>query len=174
MTGRQLPQSRRLHKLTDMATETERKFLVNLAAWHRTGKPEGKHYRQGYLLIADDRAIRIRLAGDKAYVTIKSSAKGISRKEYEYEIPFADGKEILQDFKLPETEKIRYRIPAGELTWEVDEFLGANTGLVIAEIELEQEDQPFEKPDWLGKEVTEDERYANSSLAISSYTKWQA
>lgn len=150
-----------------MGVEIERKFLVNKKLWEALEKPEGKHYRQGYLQNGKDRVVRIRIAEDQGYITIKGAAEGISRLEYEYEIPKSDAQEMLDRFKPEGTEKIRYRIPMGNgLVWEVDEFLGENQGLIIAEIELESEDQQFSHPEWLDKEVTEDSRYSNSSLAL--------
>ncbi|TCD01209.1 CYTH domain-containing protein [Pedobacter psychroterrae] len=150
-----------------MGIEIERKFLVKMDLWQALEKPEGKHYRQGYLLNKEDRVVRIRIAGDQGFITIKGAGDGISRIEYEYEIPKSDAEEMLERFQPEGIEKIRYRIPEGSgLVWELDEFLGANQGLVLAEIELSSQDQRFTKPDWLGQEVSEDERYSNSSLAL--------
>jgi adenylate cyclase len=151
-----------------MGVEIERKFLVNKELWQSLLKPEGKHYRQGYLLNSNDRVVRVRIAGEQGFLTIKGAAEGISRLEYEYEIPKSDAEEMLERFQPEGTEKIRYRIPEDSgLTWEVDQFLGANEGLVVAEIELKSEDQLFSKPEWLDQEVTHDERYSNSSLALN-------
>ena len=150
-----------------MGVEIERKFLVKKELWQALEKPEGTHYRQGYLMNMHDRVLRIRIAGDQGFITIKGAAEGISRLEYEYQIPKADAEEMLDKFKPEGTEKIRYRIPEGNgAVWEVDEFLGANKGLIVAEIELNSEDQQFLRPEWLDKEVTSDERYANSNLAL--------
>lgn len=150
-----------------MGIEIERKFLVNKKLWKALDKPEGKHYRQGYLLNGKEQIVRIRIAGDQGFITIKGAGEGISRLEYEYEIPKSDAQEMLDRFKPEGTEKIRYRIPEGNgLVWEVDEFLGDNQGLIVAEIELDAEEQLFAHPDWLDKEVTEDPRYSNSSLAL--------
>jgi CYTH domain-containing protein len=153
-----------------MGIEIERKFLVNKEVWNAFMKPEGKYYRQGYLLNGKERVVRVRIAGDQAFLTIKGAADGISRLEYEYEIPKADAQEMLDKFKPEGTEKIRYRIPEGSgLVWEVDEFLGDNEGLVIAEIELATEEQLFSRPDWVGQEVTHDERYYNAILAFRPF-----
>jgi len=153
-----------------MGIEIERKFLVKKEIWQSLEKPEGKHYRQGYLLNGEDRVVRIRIAGDQGFITIKGAAEGISRMEYEYEIPKEDALEMLDKFQPEGTEKIRYRIPEGSgLTWEVDDFLGANAGLIVAEIELTSEDQPFNRPNWLDKEVTYDERFSNSNLALRPF-----
>ena len=131
-----------------MGVEIERKFLVRKDLWQTLDKPEGKHYRQGYLMNSEDRVVRVRIAGDQGFLTIKGAAEGISRLEYEYEIPKSDAEEMLDRFRPEGTEKIRYRIPeASGLVWEVDEFLGANEGLIVAEIELVSEDQPFVSPD---------------------------
>ncbi|MBE9600722.1 CYTH domain-containing protein [Pedobacter sp. MC2016-24] len=150
-----------------MGVEIERKFLVDKKLWYALDKPDGKHYRQGYLLNGEDRVVRIRVAGDQGFITVKGAGEAITRLEYEYEIPKSDVQEMLYRFKPEGTEKIRYRIPEDSgLVWEVDEFLGANQGLIVAEIELNFEDQQFSRPDWLGREVTEDDRYSNSSLAL--------
>jgi adenylate cyclase len=147
-----------------MATETERKFLV-------TG--EFRHYstreiriRQFYLSIDPDKTIRIRIADDKAYITIKGRSKGnsISRSEWEFTVPVKDAEEMTA-LSLPgNIEKTRYLIPAGKHTFEVDVFHGKNEGLVIAEIELSSEDELFEKPEWLGEEVTGNPAYYNANL----------
>jgi adenylate cyclase len=156
-----------------MGLEIERKFLVDYDAWHKLDKPAGTHYRQGYILSDDSRTVRIRVAGDHSYITLKGSAiSSMSHSEYEYEIPVPDGEEILAAFAKNGTEKIRYRIPLGGFTWEVDEFLGDNQGLIVAEIELKTEQDKFEKPAWVTSEVTDDGRYANSSLAVRPYSGW--
>lgn len=153
-----------------MGIEIERKFLVKKEVWNALQKPDGKYYRQGYLLNGKDRVVRVRIAGDRGFITIKGAAEGISRLEYEYEIPKLDAQEMLDRFQPEGTEKTRYRIPEGSgLTWEVDEFLGANDGLIVAEIELSSEEQVFARPEWLGVEVTHDERYYNASLALQPF-----
>jgi len=156
-----------------MGLEIERKFLVKQELWDVLAKPDGKHYRQGYLLNGEDRVVRIRVAGEQGYITIKGMAEGISRLEFEYPIPKSEAEEMLLRFNPEGTEKIRYRIPAGgDLTWEVDVFLGTNQGLIVAEIELSSEDQPFDRPEWIAAEVTYDDRYSNSNLALTPYTSW--
>jgi len=156
-----------------MGIEIERKFLVDHEAWHKLEKPKGAHYRQGYILSDDTRTVRVRITDMHGYITLKGSGNGgISRKEYEYEIPIADGKDILNEFAENGTEKIRYRIPNGNFTWEVDVFLGDNEGLIVGEIELNNEDDEFEKPDWITQEVSDDGRYANSRLAVKPYKDW--
>jgi len=153
-----------------MGIEIERKFLVKDDRW-RTG--EGKRYRQGYLSRDKERTVRVRTVGDQGYLTIKGEAEGLSRLEFEYEIPAADASELLDDLcEKPLIEKNRYEVEYGGMIWEVDEFFGENAGLVVAEIELESEDQPFPKPPWLDREVTGDPRYFNASLSRHPFSKW--
>ena len=154
-----------------MGREIERKFLVRGDSWR--GTAEGTVYRQGYLNSAMERTVRIRTIGDRAFVTIKGPVAGASRAEYEYEIPSADANEMLETLaEKPIIEKKRYRVPFAGLTWEIDEFLGENSGLVVAEEELESEGQIFPKPDWAGEEVTGDPRYFNSRLIKHPYRCW--
>jgi len=155
-----------------MPKEIERKFLVEPEAWKQFKKPEGKHYRQGYITGSDEVTIRVRVAESKGYLTLKSKTIGISRDEFEYEVPYEEAIAMMNSFTKVGTEKIRYKIPAGDLVWEVDEFLGANAGLLVAEIELQNENQAFDKPSWVGKEVSDDHRYFNSSLAVRPYGDW--
>jgi adenylate cyclase len=156
-----------------MGVEIERKFLVDHDAWHRLDKPAGTHYRQGYISSDDSGVVRVRVAGTHAYLTLKGrGANNISRSEYEYEIPLADGEELLATFAKNGTQKTRYRIPFGGFTWEVDVFWGGNEGLIVAEIELNHEDEKFEKPAWVTNEVTDDVRYANSNLAVHPFKNW--
>ena len=152
-----------------MAREIERKFLTKGSAWRRAG---GMRLCQGYLSSAKGRTVRVRTVGDKAYLTIKGMAVGATRPEFEYEIPYQDAKELLNLCEVPLIEKDRYRLEEGGVVWEIDEFLGENRGLIVAEVELESEDQPFTKPDWVGEEVTGDPRYFNSNLIKKPYTKW--
>ena len=154
-----------------MATEIERKFLVKGDSWRALAK--GTTYRQGYLNSAKERTVRIRTAADKAFLTIKGLAVGATRSEYEYEIPFDDGQTLLETLaEKPLIEKKRYKIAVQDLIWEIDEFLGDNEGLIIAEVELASEGQRFEKPTWLGEEVTGDPRYYNSNLVSNPFTRW--
>jgi CYTH domain-containing protein len=155
-----------------MGVEIERKFLVDHEKWGKIIKPRGTHYRQGYLLNEDDRTIRVRVTEKQGYITIKGSTSGISRKEYEYKIPVEDGIELLDAFATSEVEKIRYRIDFSDKLWEVDEFLGDNDGLIMAEIELKRENEEFKKPDWVTGEVSDDERYYNSNLSIRPFKEW--
>lgn len=156
-----------------MAIEIERKFLVDHDKWEQEIKPEGKHYRQGYILSDDTKTIRVRIAGEIGYITIKGITQGISRKEYEYVIPANEGAELLDNFAVSELEKIRYHITFEGKLWEVDEFLGDNRGLLVAEIELEQEDETFKLPAWVTTEVTGDKRYYNSLLSVNPFNRWE-
>ena len=155
-----------------MAKEIERKFLVKGDAWRALAK--GTTYRQGYLNSAKERTVRVRTAEDKAFLTIKGLTLGATRAEYEYEIPFDEGKAMLDALaEKPLIEKKRYKIPAGDLTLEIDEFLGDNAGLTVAEVELKSEDQAFDRPAWLGDEVTGDTRYYNANLIKKPFTRWR-
>ncbi len=155
-----------------MAKEIERKFLVKGDAWRSLA--EGVSYRQGYLNSQKERTVRIRTVGEKAYLTVKGPTRGVTRTEFEYEIPYEDCLAMLEELaEKPIIEKKRYRIPAGSYVWEVDEFFGVNEGLILAEIELPSEDAVFEKPDWIGEEVSGDPRYFNSSLVTNPYSVWK-
>lgn len=156
-----------------MAIETERKYLVDAGLWKKLNKPEGTLYKQGYIVSTDECTLRVRLIEDKAYITIKGKAKGISRPEFEYEIPLKGAKNLLKTMGKGGTEKVRYKIRYKGNIWEVDVFRGDNKGLIVAEIELKHEFQQFEKPDWIRQEVTEDMRYANSNLATNPYKNWK-
>lgn len=154
-----------------MGLEIERKFLVIGADWKVLAA--GTVYRQGYLSVDPERTVRVRRAGEAAFLTVKGPTSGASRAEYEYRIDCAEADAMLDGLCLrPLVEKIRYRIPHAGLTWELDEFLGDNRGLVLAEIELEREDQEFELPGWAGQEVTGDPRYFNSYLVNRPFTTW--
>ena len=129
---------------------------------------------RSYLVADPVRTVRVRIEGERAVITIKGKSTGASRGEWEYEIPVPDATELLDGLcEQPQVEKIRHRIAHAGHTWEVDEFLGLNAGLVVAEIELGAEDEAFEKPDWIGAEVTGDKRYFNSSLIRMPYSQWQ-
>lgn len=152
-----------------MAKEIERKFLVKEGTWRNV---KGTKYRQGYLNSAKERIVRVRTVNDKGYLTIKGITVGASRMEFEYEIPRRDADALLKICEKPLIEKYRYKIEEGGLVWEIDEFLGENQGLIVAEVELGNENQGFSKPDWVEKEVTGDPRYFNSNLIKNPYTKW--
>jgi len=141
--------------------EIERKFLVRGSDW-RQGRP--LHISQGYLNRDKARTVRIRIAESRAYLTIKGPNQGASRREYEYEIPLHDAKEIMALCEQPPLEKNRFTVTHAGVTWQIDEFLGANAGLVVAEIELANEEQAFQRPRWVSTEVTYEPRYFNSSL----------
>jgi CYTH domain-containing protein len=153
-----------------MAAEIERKFLVQGTAW-RQGTC--RRLSQWYLNRDKERTVRVRIDGDKAFLTIKSVTRGASRAEFEYEIPVTDAEQLLKLSDGPILEKNRHVIVHDGFTWEVDEFLGDNAGLVVAEIELTSEDQAFSRPPWLGREVTHDSRYYNSNLAAHPYSEWR-
>jgi CYTH domain-containing protein len=155
-----------------MAQEIERKFLLAGDGWR--GLAVGVEYRQGYLCAAKERSVRVRIAGDRGYLTVKGATVGASRSEYEYEIPLTDARAMLEDLcPQPQIEKKRYAIAHQGFVWEVDEFFGLNQGLIVAEIELEDENQPFTRPDWIGEEVTGDARYYNAALCAHPYSSWQ-
>jgi CYTH domain-containing protein len=153
-----------------MPTEIERKFLVQGTDW-RQGVPV--RLCQGYLNRDKERTVRVRIAASRAYLTIKGLTQGASRPEFEYEIPLQDGEALLTLCDRPPIEKNRYTLQHAGATWEIDEFLGANAGLVIAEIELTHERQGFQRPSWLSTEVTDDPRYFNSSLIAAPYGTWR-
>lgn len=155
-----------------MGVEIERKFLVGGDAWRTLG--ESTLLRQGYLSTDATRTVRVRIDGERAFLTIKGKSVGASRGEWEYPIPVLEAAELLDTLcQQPLVEKVRHRIASGPHTWEVDEFLGANAGLVVAEIELASEDETFAKPDWIGREVTGDARYFNSRLISHPYSEWK-
>ncbi|NRA21551.1 MAG: CYTH domain-containing protein [Oceanospirillaceae bacterium] len=155
-----------------MATEIERKFLIDLT---KIGPLEGGTYiKQGYIATADKTVVRARLAGNKAYLTLKGENKGITRAEFEYEIPVADARQIMTELcHGPMVEKTRYLIVFSGHTWEVDIFHGDNDGLVVAEIELENEDESFELPAWVTTEVSGDAKYYNASLLDNPFKRWE-
>ncbi len=150
-----------------MAAEIERKFLVTGDSWN-DGSP-GVRIAQGYLSFDPDRSVRVRLAGDGAWLTIKGRTAGITRAEFEYPIPPKDARELLEMCLPSLIDKTRHRIPFGGHVWEVDVFHGANGGLVMAEVELEDESQRPVLPPWVGEEVTSDFRYSNASLAVRPF-----
>ena len=153
-----------------MALEIERKFLVKEGAWRNE---KGTTYRQGYLNSAKERTVRVRIIDDKGYLTVKGISRGAVRVEYEYEIPRAEAKAMLDDLcEKPLIEKMRCKIEFKGFVWEVDEFFGENQGLLVAEVELESEEQIFVKPEWVGEDVTGDPKYFNANLIHHPYSKW--
>lgn len=144
--------------------EIERKFLVDKEKWATVNKPAPKQITQAYLLNSPEKTIRVRIKGPKGFITIKGATVGISRSEFEYEIPLDDAQQLIAQFAEKVIEKQRYEIMVGEHLWEIDEFHGKLEGLLIAEIELSSEDEAFEKPDWVTKDVSMDQQYFNSNL----------
>ena len=144
--------------------EIERKFLVDIDIWGAQVKGAFSNISQAYLQNSKGQTIRLRLRDNKAYLTIKGPTKGLTRNEYEYEIPFKEAEQMIFDFKLKVLKKRRYLIDFATKTWEVDVFEDQLKGLILAEIELESEQEKFEKPDWVGEEVSYDASYFNANL----------
>jgi adenylate cyclase len=163
-----------------MGTEIERKYLVKEIEWrsHLQNLQKqfpnlGEKYCQGYIPTNNQTTVRLRIIGDQGYLTIKSPNTGYTRSEFEYPIPVEDAEQMLATLCLqPLIEKTRYTINYRDLVWEVDEFLGENLGLIIAEVELENENQQIDLPDWIEGEVNEP-KYFNSNLIQHPYSKWQ-
>ena len=155
-----------------MGREIERKFLVTGEGWRTAGA--GVRYRQGYLNTQKERVVRVRTMGDRAVLTVKGVSAGATRLEFEYEIPVDDADQLLDLCLQPLIEKTRTRVQHGSLVWEVDEFHGANEGLVVAECELESEDQAVDKPAWVGAEVTGESRYYNANLVARPFATWSS
>jgi len=155
-----------------MANEIERKFLV--VGDFKSSSFKSVRLIQAYLSSVPERTVRVRIKGEKGYITIKgvTSASGASRYEWEKEVPVDEIKELMQLCEPGLIDKTRYLVKAGKHTFEVDEFYGENEGLIVAEVELSSEDEKFEKPPWLGKEVTGDMKYYNSFLINNPYKKW--
>ncbi len=153
-----------------MGLEIERKYLVTGDGW-KQGTPQ--RLMQGYLNTEPGRTVRVRIAGDLAFLTIKGKTSGVSRSEFEYTIPIEDAKQLLLLCGDAVIEKCRYSLRIDNLVWEVDEFFGANAGLVVAEVELESESQLIHLPDWVGEEVSGALKYYNSSLVQFPYSKWR-
>lgn len=154
-----------------MAVEIERKFLVVDDRWRKNAM--GTLFRQGYLSAEPERTVRVRVEGDIGKLTIKGKTEGIRRSEYEYQIPLQDADELLDTLCLrPLIEKTRYRIEHAGLIWEIDEFYGANEGLILAEVELESEAVDFSLPAWAGQEVSDNPRYYNANLVKDPFSEW--
>jgi CYTH domain-containing protein len=150
--------------------EIERKYLVVGDEWRRHTR--GEVLRQGYLSTVKERTVRIRTAGEHAWLTIKGLTVDATRSEFEYPIPLSDAEEMLELCEQPIIEKTRHVVDAGGLRWEIDEFDGANRGLIVAEVELEESDQAIDLPNWIGAEVTDDPRYYNANLIAHPYSVW--
>lgn len=155
-----------------MATEIERKFLLKDASWKALAD-EGTQYSQGYLLGSQKASVRVRIQGERAFLNIKSATIDITRQEFEYEVPLDEAKEMLETLcGKPLISKKRYHLKSENHLWEIDVFQGDNEGLVVAEIELADENEYFVQPDWLGDEVSDDERYYNVSLVKHPFKNW--
>lgn len=154
-----------------MGKEIERKYLVDRAAW--MPRDDGTHFKQGYLNSQKERVVRVRIEGTKAKLTIKGLTTGVTRSEFEYEIPVDDAGILLDQLcEKPLIDKHRHVEEHNGLTWEIDVFHGDNEGLVIAEVELESEDVKPQLPSWAGEEVSSDPRYFNSNLLKNPYKNW--
>ncbi|GMR15934.1 MAG: CYTH domain-containing protein [Gammaproteobacteria bacterium] len=155
-----------------MATEIERKFLIKDMSWKELAD-EGTHYSQGYLVGSKHASVRVRIQGKRAFLNIKSATIDITRQEFEYEIPLTEATEMLETLcEKPLIDKTRYHLKNENHVWEVDVFSGDNEGLIVAEIELSDKDEVFEKPDWLGDEVSDDDRYYNVCLVKHPFKDW--
>jgi CYTH domain-containing protein len=152
-----------------MATELDRKFLVTGSGWRQ---PRPRRLVQGYLNRDRERTVRVRIDGEQGFLTVKGVTTGATRSEFEYAIPLPDAEQLLALCETPPIHKLRHAVAFEGMRWDVDEFLGDNAGLVVAEIELADESQPFARPAWSGEEVTRDPRYFNSNLATRPYVTW--
>ena len=152
-----------------MAEEIERKYLVTGEDW-RAGT--GSAFRQGYLSTVKERTVRVRLVGDRGFLTIKGITVGATRAEFEYSIPADEAAELLELCEQPIIDKTRHVVEHAGLTWEIDEFHGVNQGLIVAEVELESENQHVALPVWVGDEVTDDPRYFNANLIAHPFSDW--
>lgn len=155
-----------------MGTEIERKFLVRGEAWRELAT--GTEFRQGYLPTDESCVVRVRVMGANAVLTVKGRNEGISRQEYEYPIPVADGEEMLSRLcRLPLVEKTRYVVDHDSRKWEIDEFKGENQGLIVAEVELNDESETVSLPEWIGREVSDDPRFFNVNLVVNPFSRWK-
>ncbi|GAB2690257.1 CYTH domain-containing protein [Mucilaginibacter koreensis] len=155
-----------------MGVEIERKFLVNAGQWQQLDKPVGTPFEQGYLVSDAQRTVRVRATDKHGYITIKGATQGFSRSEYEYEIPVTEARELIERLTQNSVKKVRYCIEYAGKTWEVDDFKDQNAGLLMAELELDSEDEKFELPPWVDAEVTGDKRYYNSYLSEHPFQQW--
>ena len=152
--------------------EIERKFLVASDDWRALAETPPRRIAQGYLFSDPEKSVRIRLAGDDATLTIKGSRSGITRLEFQYPVPAAHAARLLELCGRPLIDKTRHIVRHAGMKWEIDVFHAENEGLVVAEVELEREDQPLDIPPWAGREVSDDPRYYNSQLAVRPFTTW--
>lgn len=154
-----------------MGKEIERKFIVKDSDWQEGAS--GVSCRQGYIPTVNQVTVRVRVMGDQGYITLKGQHKGITRTEYEYTVPVSDANQMLDTLcAKPIIEKTRYTLTFADMVWEIDVFSGENEGLVIAEVELEDEGQPVTLPSWVGEEVSHDPRYRNANLVRNPYKNW--
>lgn len=155
-----------------MATEIERKFLVQNDGWRDAVESETR-IMQGYLAENPSSTVRVRVAGERAFLTIKGPMRGLTRSEFEYPIPPDDAEAMLAELAVsPPIDKVRHKVRHGAHVWDLDVFAGENAGLVMAEVELASEDEDFQLPDWAGAEVTGDKRYYNVNLARNPFRRW--
>lgn len=162
----------RTARMGPMATEIERKFLVQDDSW-TSSVTSSRRIVQGYIAHTDNATVRVRVAGDHAWLNLKGVTTGISRSEYEYEVPVDDALSMLDELAVgPVIDKVRHVIPVGEHTWELDVFAGENEGLVMAEVELATADESYQRPSWAGEEVSDDARYYNVNLVTHPYRSW--
>lgn len=155
-----------------MIIEIEHKYLVHHELWKQIVPGKTVPIRQAYLSKDPEKTVRIRVAGEKGFITIKGKSVGASRPEYEYEIPLEEANELIDKFCNNLIEKTRHYVLHENKTWEVDVFEGLNAGLIVAEIELLSEDEVYEKPHWVDRDVTTDKRYANSNLTVNPFSTW--
>lgn len=156
-----------------MGIEIEKKFLLANDSW-RSQVSKSTHYKQGYLTGSELSSVRVRIEGDKANINIKGARLGVRRLEFEYPIPLEDADELLNTLcAKPLVEKMRHLVQVGDHEWEIDEFMGDNEGLIVAEVELQDENEVFEKRDWVGEDVSHDTRYYNSMLIEHPYKDWK-
>ncbi|MDQ3111791.1 MAG: CYTH domain-containing protein [Bacteroidota bacterium] len=155
-----------------MGVEIERKYLVRKELWAKAKPEKSISITQAYLSRDLEKTIRLRIADDKGFITVKGPTTGISRAEFEYEMPLDGVKELMEAFPSSPIVKIRHHVTYKNKLWEVDEFLGENEGLIVAEIELKAEDEIIDLPEWIDKEISKDKRYANSNLAGKPFKTW--
>lgn len=156
-----------------MPSEIERKFLVQDDGWRQLAR-DPVRIRQGYIIGSTKASVRVRVSGERAWLNIKSATVGVTRAEFDYEIPLSEAEQLIDTLCVrPLIEKTRYFVDHAGHCWEVDVFEGDNAGLVVAEIELGSEDEPFERPPWAGKEVSQDPRYYNAALVNLPYSRWK-
>lgn len=155
-----------------MAIEIEHKYLVDKNLWRQVISNRCVQIRQGYLSTDPNRTVRIRTSGEKGFITIKGKTVGVSRTEFEYEIPLSEANQLINNFCSSIIEKTRHYVNHENKIWEVDVFQGLNSGLIVAEIELEHEEETYTKPNWVALNITNDNNYANSNLTIRPYSTW--